>query len=393
MRIRRWFLLLFILLIASTWLGSLIQSDAGYVLLSWGNTSIEMNLWLALAMILAVYIIVYLLLKVTFAIKAPWHWMLKWSEDSQLKLKQKRVDVGLLALANGYYEKAHQQLVKLADGKTQPLVVIPALIQTEIQLGWYAKALSRLRKLPKSADNLVHINAALIYMAQQEYQQALDVLQKVIAVNKNHSKANELRLSVLQKLQRWPEVISVLKDIGAAKQMSPDVLYQQQCKAFCRALPQAAQQEDALNKVQNLWKQAPKKVKDTLECALAMAKALRVSEERPHSMTADFIEQYVQKQGGEVLMMEYGYLELADMNKALNTAEAWQKKAPNSAVLQLTLGRMCRQMKLWGKANDYLQASLAIQPSKEAHGELARLEHHLGHIDKSLNHYLAASVF
>jgi HemY protein len=54
---------------------------------------------------------------------------------------------------------------------------------------------------------------------------------------------------------------------------------------------------------------------------------------------------------------------------------------------------LCRRLELWGKARDYLQSSIRLQASKEAHAELARLEQQLGHLDAALEHYRAASIF
>ncbi|HEY8681930.1 MAG TPA: heme biosynthesis protein HemY, partial [Rhodanobacter sp.] len=43
--------------------------------------------------------------------------------------------------------------------------------------------------------------------------------------------------------------------------------------------------------------------------------------------------------------------------------ESWLDAHPNDAHLLLTLGRMCVRLKLWGKAQQHLQRSLALAPS------------------------------
>jgi tetratricopeptide (TPR) repeat protein len=52
-----------------------------------------------------------------------------------------------------------------------------------------------------------------------------------------------------------------------------------------------------------------------------------------------------------------------DIEARLRRAEGWLDAHPNDASLLLTLGRMCVRLKLWGKANQYLQRSLALAPS------------------------------
>jgi HemY protein len=53
---------------------------------------------------------------------------------------------------------------------------------------------------------------------------------------------------------------------------------------------------------------------------------------------------------------------------------------PRDGALLLTLGRLCRQQQLWGKARSYLEAALAIAPSRAAHVELAQLLEQLGRV-------------
>jgi len=53
----------------------------------------------------------------------------------------------------------------------------------------------------------------------------------------------------------------------------------------------------------------------------------------------------------------------------------------------LTLGRLARAGKLWGKAQSYFEASLSIQPTLAAHAELARLLQALDRADEARRHF------
>ena len=68
-------------------------------------------------------------------------------------------------------------------------------------------------------------------------------------------------------------------------------------------------------------------------------------------------------------------------------AEAWLKRHPHDAALLLTLGRLCADQDLWGKAQSYLDASLAIEPSWSAHLAAARLQERLGNAESARRHY------
>ncbi|MDR2678299.1 MAG: heme biosynthesis protein HemY [Zoogloeaceae bacterium] len=59
-------------------------------------------------------------------------------------------------------------------------------------------------------------------------------------------------------------------------------------------------------------------------------------------------------------------------------ADGWLVRHPEDSRLLLTLGRLCERQKLWGKAQSYLEASLALRPSRETYLTLARLMDTLG---------------
>ncbi|HSG92287.1 MAG TPA: heme biosynthesis HemY N-terminal domain-containing protein, partial [Methylotenera sp.] len=73
------------------------------------------------------------------------------------------------------------------------------------------------------------------------------------------------------------------------------------------------------------------------------------------------------------LVREYGLLNLGNTEHRIQQVEDWLKKHNDSAGLHLTLGRLCKQAKLWGKAKDYLNSSLSRRPLSEAYAELAEI--------------------
>ena len=396
MRIPGWVLLFLLLVIAGAWLGAMIQMDAGYILLAWRQTTVEMSLWVGLVLMLVTFASLYTLLRLVFSVRAPWQFLLRWSAEGKLRRMQRQTRHGLLALANGQYERAEEKLGGLVADTTQPLVVIPALAEAEARLGKFAQAQARLQRLLTSmpeAFALVGLAQARIFIQQGDAEAALTPLQQITAKDKRHAQANELLLELLQGLQRWTDVIALLKVIGAAKQMSKDMLAQQQQKAYQLAFAQITADQKGLEQLLQLWQKAPASVQESSHCRLAFVQAMGQAEGNPATRTAEFIESSLKQQWDDDLVLAYAHLPMANVELALKYAESWQQQAKNSAALQLTLGRLCRRLELWGKARDYLTASINIQASKEAHAELARLEQHLGRVDVALEHYRLASVF
>lgn len=79
----------------------------------------------------------------------------------------------------------------------------------------------------------------------------------------------------------------------------------------------------------------------------------------------------------------YGLVRGTDPLKQLQAAEGWLKHHPADPSLLLSLGRICLQGRLWGKARDYLESSLRMERNPETCAELARLLGQLGETDRS----------
>ena len=78
------------------------------------------------------------------------------------------------------------------------------------------------------------------------------------------------------------------------------------------------------------------------------------------------------------VVLAYGLLPGDDFQPRLETAEHWLQKHPGDSALLLTLGRLCLRQQVWGKAQEYFEASVKAGAGREAYGELARLLSHLG---------------
>jgi HemY protein len=71
----------------------------------------------------------------------------------------------------------------------------------------------------------------------------------------------------------------------------------------------------------------------------------------------------------------------------IERAESWLKAHPRDGVLLLALGKLCAQQELWGKAQSYLEASVAVEANYSAHLALAHLYERLGDAQAAQAHY------
>ena len=63
----------------------------------------------------------------------------------------------------------------------------------------------------------------------------------------------------------------------------------------------------------------------------------------------------------------YGRLTAGDQMARIAKAEAWLRRHQKDASILIDLGRMCFRKRLWGKAQTYLDASLAVEAVSYTH--------------------------
>lgn len=90
------------------------------------------------------------------------------------------------------------------------------------------------------------------------------------------------------------------------------------------------------------------------------------------------------------LLALYGRLAGPGLTARIAKAEGWLRQQPRDAALLLALGYMCMNRRLWGKARSYIEASLAIAETRDAHLALAELCDLLENSEEANRHFRAA---
>lgn len=106
---------------------------------------------------------------------------------------------------------------------------------------------------------------------------------------------------------------------------------------------------------------------------------------------AELVEEYLDMRWEPSLLADYANCPDGDVLGRIARCEKWLAEHPQDAELLLTLGRLCVRRELWGKAQSYLEASLAVKESCAAHIELARLAERLERVEEANRHYRAAA--
>ena len=86
----------------------------------------------------------------------------------------------------------------------------------------------------------------------------------------------------------------------------------------------------------------------------------------------------------------YGECRVPDATRQIEQAERWLAAHNQDAALLRVLGTLCQRQQLWGKAQTYLEASLALDNTWRAHLALGEMLGRLGRDAEANAHFVAA---
>jgi HemY protein len=235
------------------------------------------------------------------------------------------------------------------------------------------------------------MTAAEFALEDHRYEDAQAVLNELTRQSGLHIAALRLSLRAARGLGNWREVARLARQLEKYKALTAEQALPLRNRALREALHDL--RDDAAGLLR-YWRELDER--DRVEPALALETAQSLIAAGDGREAQRVIEQALEKNWDAELALAYGQCSGGDVLARIAQAEKWLKQRPQDAVLLLTLGRLCGQQQLWGKAQSYLEAALAIAPTRVAHIELARLFDRFEESEEksalAIRHYRAAAA-
>ena len=264
-----------------------------------------------------------------------------------------------------------------------------------------ARAVQRMREPEKQqewmrralADDPRNEAAALMLEAEmmnelRRFDEALIVLGRFQGKQGRHIAALRLELRARQGTGDWDGVLKLVRQIEKRDALPPEVAREIKTLAHLenirRRRGDAGQLQDYLRAVPAF--DYGRRLVLAAARALVEADALTVAQNLIESALDGYSEAGWQPE----LVGIYGDLTGPGLTARIARAEDWLHQYPGEATLLLALGRMCMNQRLWGKAQSYIEASLATEETRDAHLALAKLCDKLERGDEANRHFRAA---
>lgn len=228
---------------------------------------------------------------------------------------------------------------------------------------------------------------AELHVDARRFEAALVALNALQEGGGRHIAALRLALRVHRGLGRWDDVLKVARQLEKHRALTQDAAAPLKQRAHLENL--RGREGDARALVA-YWAAVPAEERRVSRLAAAAARVLIAAGDGATAQR--IIEQQVEAEWDSELAGLYAECRGGDILARIARGEMWLEQHPEDARLLLALGRLCREQQLWGKAQSYFEASLAVQPSQDAHVELAALFAQLGRSEESNQAYRSAAA-
>jgi len=384
-----WFLGLSFLAVATA---LLVQYNDGIVFVVLPPWQVEFTLNFLIAVLLLGFFLGYVLVQsFLFSMRLPIR-ARAWREARQKKQVDALLSESIRLLFEGRFGHALRRAEaawKKGDDQQGTAALIAARAAQRLRAPektrfWLQRAQTA---MPEAAAAIGMIDAETA-VEEGDFSQALALLSDLQRKEGRHIAALRLELQARQHLSDATGVLKLTRQLEKHGGMSAEVAAAIRRRTHEKALAQ--RQGDAAQLL--LYFEGLRREERAPNLAYAVATSLsRLGDE---DAAAKLIETALEEgEWSSDLAALYGRLGLNEMQPdfpgapqhasriltaRIARADAWLTAHPDDSRLLLALGRLCERQKLWGKAQNYLEASLALKASREGYLALAHLLDTLG---------------
>ena len=398
-----WILLLFAAAVALT----TASHNPAYVLLVYPPYRIELSFTLSIVLLLLAFVFGYGLIRLMLAAIQLQAYVRKFRlERAQAKARE-LLDEALGAFFEGRYAAAEKAAARaMESGDTSALHPIIAA-RSAHELREYEKRDAYLSAAEGKAigDSTMRLMATTKFMLdQRDPRAALHALRELRDSGvKGHLGALSLELKAQQQAGNWDEVLNVLEQLEKQDSIDATVAAQLRQQAWLEKI----RQQENLDDLTACLKNIPADFKRRGKIAAAAARALirhgggslaqppqggrrDVPDGSAVTLAQQLLSDSLNAQWDSDLVALYGDCQSGDVLAQIEQAEKWLNQHRQDAGLLLALGKLCLHQKLWGKAQNYLDASVSLTPSHAAYTALGQLAERLGKPDEAFKYCQSA---
>jgi HemY protein len=358
--------------------------DQGYVQFAHAQWRVEMSLLMFGVLAALAFAVLYALLRLVQHAAALPSYVRVYRARRRREQAQAALADALQAWLEGRYVRAEKEAARAFEQGAAPGVAAVIAARAAHELGAPERRAQWLERADAAgARGAGLLSRAVMALAERDYASAREALRSLQGSGARHIATLRLLMRAERGMRNWPEVLRLTAQLAKRDAIAPALAEDYRNQAHVELLAQAAA---GRSRFEERWSRIPEREKASPRVAAAAARHARAL--GLGALAREALEKGLAADWDATLIALYG--ELPPMEQA-ERAERWLLARPQDPQLLATLGRLCAQAELWGKAQSYLEASLAFGESRATHLELARLLDRLGRGADAQRHYRRAA--
>jgi HemY protein len=373
---------------AAVTLALVFRLNTGYVLFVAPPYRVEVSQNAFTLIVIATFLALYALIRAAVRLARLPAEVREGRRRRQFERFRSKQDAAVVALLEGRHGKARQFAQEaLAIPQSSPVAALVGA-RAALETRDWAAARAMLDRPDARATNLAVPRLMLEAELALERGQPAEALSRLAELRREaglHTAAQRLELRALTAAGRPAEIPALVDQL--VKRKVYDARQGELLRASAHAEALAGFAHDAAG-LRAYWARVPES--DRLQSKVARAAARSFMQMGGDREAADILARSLERHWDSGLLPLYAECRAPDATRQLETAERWLVAHNDDATLLYALGRLCERQQLWGKAQTYLEASLALDNHWRAHVALGEMLSRLGRHDEANAHLAAA---
>lgn len=375
----------------------LARVDSGHVLFYYPPWRVEMSMVFFVAAALVSFVVLYYLLRLVGNALALPATVRAWRARRRRERAHTALAGALQAYYEGRYARAEKEAAFAADHGPSPGVAALLAARAAHQMRDFERRDRWLERADGLGDSLHAarlVSRAELALEDRDFGTARDALRSLHGAGPRHVATTRLLLRAERGAGAWDEVLRLASQLSKRDAIAPALAEEYKVQATVELLGRAA---DDAGTFERRWRGVA--AADRVQPRIAAAAARNATSLGRAALAREILESALAAEWVPQLVSLYGQLpagleqesRIAEARTRIERAEKWLLERERDAQLLATLGRLCAQAELWGKARSFLEASLSFEESRVARIELARLAERLGKDDEAQRHFRKAA--
>jgi HemY protein len=371
--------------------------DSGHVLFFYPPWRVEMSMVFFVAAAVVSFVILFLLFRLLGNALALPALVRAWRARRRRERAHTALATALQAYYEGRYARAEKEAGYAADNGPSPGVAALLAARAAHQMRDFDKRDRWLERADGSGDSLQAarlVSRAELALEERDFAAARAALRSLHGAGPKHVATTRMLLRAERGAGAWDEVLRLASQLSKRDAIAPALAEEYKVQATVELLARSADDAAAFERrwrgVAGVDRIQPRIAAAAARNATALGKAALARDILENALAAEWVPQLVLLYGSlpESLDQEE---RIAEARARIERAEQWLLERERDSHLLATLGRLCAQAELWGKARSFLEASLSFEESRAARIELARLAERLGQSDEAQRHFRRAA--